>query len=618
MTGCTQLGAVYRGAGECEFCVWAPLLDHVQVHILTPEDHYVPLRKNAAGYHTAVTKCEPGSLYKYQLPDENEWPDPASRSQPQGVHGPSEVIDLQTPEQPITWPGIALKDYIIYELHVGTFSASGDFDGIIPQITHLKELGVTAVELMPIAAFPGRRNWGYDGVYPYAVQESYGGPEGLKRLVDALHENGLAVILDVVYNHFGPEGNYLSNFGPYFTDRYCTPWGMALNFDGPYSDHVRRFFIENGLYWVTNFGIDALRLDAVHGITDFSAFHLLEEMTAAIHERAQTLRRRIHVIAESDLNDARLVRSRELGGYGLDAQWNDDFHHAVHALLTGESTGYYSDFGKINHLARGYSNGYVYADDYSVFRRRRHGNSSKAVPAERFVVFSQNHDQIGNRMLGERLSELADTEAVKAGAAVVLLSPNIPLLFMGEEYAETARFPYFVDHSDEALLAAVQEGRKLEFSGFEWEVEPPIPHSEDIFQSAKLNLDLAREGVHKSIFDFYKELIHLRKTLLALQFPSKDRMEVIGYEPQKIMLVRRWYQSAEVVMVFHFGKNNRVLNFPFPQGDWTALMDSADEKWSGPGSKAPEAIGSDNEVTLELSPFQLLLYERKDTERSER
>ena len=316
---------------------------------------------------------------------------------------------------------------MLYELHVGTFTAQGTFDAIVPHLDELKDLGITSIELMPVAQFPGDRNWGYDGVYPFAVQNSYGGPEGLKRLVNACHQRGLAVTLDLVYNHLGPEGNYLQDFGPYFTDRYRTPWGSAINFDGPESDEVRRFFIENALYWVTEFRVDALRLDAVHGIFDFSALHFLQELAAAVHEQAEQLNRRIYVIAESDLNDVRIVRSPELGGYGLDAQWNDDFHHALHTLLTGERTGYYEDFGRIQDLAKAFAEGFVYSGAYSPARRRRHGNSSKDLAAPRFVVFAQNHDQVGNR---HRLSALVSFEWLKLAAAVVLLSPFIPLLFI--------------------------------------------------------------------------------------------------------------------------------------------------------------------------------------------
>jgi maltooligosyltrehalose trehalohydrolase len=411
-----------------------------------------------------VQGVKPGTRYFYRLDGNTERPDPASKFQPEGVHGPSQVIDPHFVWEELHWSGIPFSHYVLYELHVGTFTAQGTFDAIVPHLDELKDLGITSIEIMPVAQFPGDRNWGYDGVYPGAVQNSYGGPEGLKRLIDACHQRGLAVTLDVVYNHLGPEGNYLCDFGPYFTDRYHTPWGAAINFDGPDSDAVRRFFIENALSWVTEFRLDALRLDAVHGIFDFSALHFLQELAAAVHEQAERLNRRIYVIAESDLNDVRLVSSPELGGYGLDAQWNDDFHHALHTLLTGERTGYYEDFGRIQDLAKAFAEGFVYSGAYSPARRRRHGNTSKDLAADRFVVCAQNHDQVGNRLKGDRLSALVSFEGLKLAAAVVLLSPFIPLLFMGEEYGETAPFPYFVSHSDPDLIEVVRRGRRAEFA----------------------------------------------------------------------------------------------------------------------------------------------------------
>jgi len=400
------LGAVYLGGGRSRFTVWAPRARRVEVLLLSPEERVADLEEKD-GYHQATLEgVEPGSLYLYSLDGRIERPDPASRFQPKGVHGPSQVVDPAFPWADSCWSGIPLKDYVIYEIHVGTFTAQGTFEAVIAHLDELKDLGITAVELMPVAQFPGDRNWGYDGVYPFAVQDSYGGPAGFKALVNACHQKGVAVVLDVVYNHLGPEGNYLRDFGPYFTDRYRTPWGEAVNFDGPQSDEVRRFFIENALHWITEFHADALRLDAIHAILDFSAQPFLEDLTLAVKEQTEHLNRQVHLIAESDLNDTRPIRSRERGGFGLDAQWNDDFHHAVHTLLTGERAGYYRDFGRVEGLAKAWREGFIYSGEYSVHRRRRHGNSSRPIPARRFVVFAQNHDQVGNRMRGERLSFL--------------------------------------------------------------------------------------------------------------------------------------------------------------------------------------------------------------------
>ena len=421
------LGATYLEGGQCGFLVWAPLINRVEVHILSPEERIVPLKKVSRGYHYGVVPgVKPGTRYFYRLDGNTERPDPASRFQPEGVHGPSQVIDPHFVWEELHWSGIPFSHYVIYELHVGTFTAQGTFDAIVPHLDELKDLGITSIMIMPVAQFPGDRNWGYDGVCPFAVQNSYGGPEGFKRLIDACHQRGLAVILDVVYNHLGPEGNYFHDFGPYFTDQYRTPWGPAINFDGPDSDEVRRFFIENALSWVTEFRLDALRLDAVHGIFDSSALHFLQELAATVHEQAERLNRRIYVIAESDLNDVRIVRSPELGGYGLDAQYNDDFHHALHTLLTGERIGYYKDFGRLQDLAKAFAEGFVYSGAYSPTRRRRHGNTSKYLAAPQFVVFAQNHDQVGNRRSAQRLGLLRRAEAGGGcGAPVAFHTPAV-------------------------------------------------------------------------------------------------------------------------------------------------------------------------------------------------
>lgn len=606
-----SLGARYLGDGRCRFCVWGPLADSIEVQIVAPRERIVPLEKGPKGYHRAILDgVEPGSLYLYRLDGTTERPDPVSRSQPQGVHGPSQVVDPHFAWQDRHWFSLRLEDYILYELHVGTFTSEGTFDGIIPHLDTLKEVGITAVELMPVAQFPGNRNWGYDGVYPFAVQNSYGGPEGLRRLVSVCHQRGLAVVLDVVYNHLGPEGNYLADFGPYFTGRYRTPWGTAINFDGPHSDGVRRFFIENALYWITEFHIDALRLDALHAILDMSAHPFLEELANAVRDQAERIGRRVYLIAESDLNDTKLIRSQELGGYGLDAQWNDDFHHALHTLLTGESSGYYQDFGNLSHLVKAFAEGYIYSGQYSAYRRRCHGNSSKHLAARQFVVCSQNHDQVGNRMFGERLSQLVPFDGLKLAAGVVLLSPFIPLLFMGEEYGEPAPFPYFVSHSDPELVEAVRRGRAEEFAAFAWKGEPPDPQDEATFLQAKLDHKLRHDGQHKILFDFYKELVRLRITLPSLTSLSKEAMEVSGYERQKILFVRRWSGDDEVFMVFNFGDTEDSITLPVPEGRWRRVLDSADERWKGNGTSLPDQLISDGEVTLRLRSRAFALFGR--------
>ncbi len=606
------LGATCLGDGRCAFCVWAPLSQRVEVHVLSPGEQGCVLDRDERGYHHGVLEdVEPGSRYVYRLDGGKERPDPASRFQPEGVHGPSQICLSDFPWEDSAWVGLPLKENILYELHVGTFTQEGTFDAVIPHLDELKELGITALELMPVAQFPGERNWGYDGVYPFAVQNSYGGPWDLKTLVNACHRKGLAVVLDVVYNHLGPEGNYFWDYGPYFTDRYQTPWGSAINFDGPESDHVRRYFIENALYWIHEFHVDALRLDAVHAIFDFSAFPFLEELAQRVHQETERTDRRIHLIAESALNDTRLIRPPERGGFGLDAQWNDDFHHSLRTVLTGERDGYYRDFGSLHHLAKAHREGFAYSGAYSAFRRRRHGRSSKDIPAQRFVVFDQNHDQVGNRRSGERLSVSLSFEALKLCAGCVLLSPYVPLLFMGEEYAEKAPFPYFVSHSDPGLIEAVRKGRKEEFASFKWQGEPPDPQSEETFLSAKLDHSLKNGKAHRTLLGFYKELIVLRRENEALAHLSKETMEVTAIEREGVLLVRRWKGLQEWAMVYHFGKNKASCAVPLPEGRWIKRLDSADVRWLGPGSLIQEEIGSGKEVHLELQPESFLVLKKE-------
>ncbi|MDD4238784.1 MAG: malto-oligosyltrehalose trehalohydrolase [Desulfotomaculaceae bacterium] len=611
MTGKVSLGAIYMGDGRCRFTVWAPLADQVAVHIVSPRERLAPLARGERGYYQGeVTDIEPGNLYYYLLDGKKERPDPASRRQPQGVHGPSQVVDPQAfiwTDQ--SWFGPARQDLVFYELHVGTFTPEGAFEAVIPHLEGLKELGVTAVEIMPVAQFPGSRNWGYDGVNPFAAQNSYGGPEGLKSLVDSCHQHGLAVFLDVVYNHLGPEGNYLRDFGPYFTDRYLTPWGQALNFDGPGSDEVRRFFIENALYWLTECHIDGLRLDAVHAINDMSALHFLEELAATVRHAGDKLARRVYVVAESDLNDPRLIRPRAVGGYGLDCQWSDDFHHALHALLAGEQGGYYRDFGQLQHLVRALRLGYVFTGQYSTYRQRRHGRKTHLCETSQFVVFTQNHDQVGNRAWGERLSQLVSFDRLKLAAAMLLLSPFIPLIFMGEEYGETAPFFYFTSHSDPDLVEAVRQGRREEFVSFGWAGDVPDPQDEATFLRSRLEHSLCRQDRHATLYRLYRELLLLRRELPELS-GINNNMEVapIGREP--VLLWRRWDDNEEFCAVFSFNIEESNISLPLSAGFWHKLLDSAEEQWLGDGSKVAAAYESPGEVRLILSPLACLLFKR--------
>ncbi len=612
MSGCFPLGAHFQGEQQCSFQVWAPKAGKLELCLEAPHERIVPLKPTGEGYHEALVEgVGPGTNYWFRLNDRHKRPDPVSRFQPDGVHGPSQIVDPDFPWQDQGWFGVPLRDYIIYELHVGTFTAAGTLDAVIPNLPELKELGVTAVELMPVAQFPGSRNWGYDGVFPYAVQNSYGGPPGLKRLVDACHQTGLAVILDVVYNHLGPEGNYLSDFGPYFTDRYRTPWGSALNFDGELSDEVRRFFLENALYWQTEFHVDALRLDAVHAIKDFSAVPFLQQLARTTREKAEQFNRRFYLIGESDLNDCRIINPEALGGYGLDAQWSDDFHHCLHVLLTGEQDGYYADFGGVRQLGRIFSQGWAYSGEHSKVRKRAHGNLPRFNSARQFVVFSQNHDQIGNRMRGERLSRLSDLEGLKLAAGTVLLSPFIPLLFMGEEYGEPAPFQYVISHTDPQLVEAVRAGRRQEFADFGWQGQLPDPQAEATFKECILNRGLCQtEESHGLLYAFYRRLIQLRKELPALARAEKDSLELVARETERILRVLYLAETELVLALFCFSSETVSASLDAPAGTWVRLLDSASPKFGGPGSELPERMNSAGRIELNLPPMSVSVFQR--------
>jgi maltooligosyltrehalose trehalohydrolase len=512
------------------------------------------MRHGREGWWTTDAEFASGTDYKFSLGGDTPLPDPRSGWQPQGVDGPSRIVDPAS----FGWADAGfqarpLASAVIYEAHIGTLSDDGTFEGAIAHLDHLVSLGVTHLELMPVAEFSGDRGWGYDGVDLYAPHHAYGGPEGLARLVDAAHSRGIAVILDVVYNHLGPAGNYLARFGRYFSDRYRTPWGDAVNFDGAGSDEVRRFFIDNALMWLRDYHFDALRLDAVHAIFDMSANHFLEQLASEVHTLGGALGRHLSVIAESDLNDPRLIRSLEAGGYGLDAQWSDDFHHALHSVLTGETSGYYADFGTLDDLATTLVQGYRYAGDYSPFRQRRHGRPSPALDGRRLLGYLQNHDQIGNRAVGERSSALMSPGRLMIGAAVVLTAPFVPMLFQGEEWAASTPFQYFTDHHDQELGAAVSKGRREEFEAFGWDPENvPDPQSVETFERSKLRWDEPSTAEHARLLEFHRRLIELRRAYPDL---SDGRLEYVGVEFDED---ERWlsFTRGRVTVAFNIGESD--------------------------------------------------------------
>jgi maltooligosyltrehalose trehalohydrolase len=503
------LGLNFTGGGRSEFLLWSPLSDSIE--LVVNDSLVLEAGKRKFGYwHLATDRIIPGDLYMVRVNGDKSYPDPASLAQPGDVHGPSQAVDLAAFKwNDDNWKGLD-EENIFYELHTGTFTPEGTFNGIAGKIEYLKQLGINTLELMPVAQFPGPRNWGYDGVFPYAVQYSYGGVNGLRNLVNECHNNGLAVVLDVVYNHIGPEGNYLSRFGPYFTSEYKTPWGAAINFDMQWSDGVRHFFIENMLMWLRDFHIDGLRLDAVHAIKDFSAKHMIMELRENADELEKLTGRNYLLAGEIDLNDTRFIKGYDAGGYNLDKQWCDEFHHALHSLITGERQGYYSDFGELRHLVKSFNSAFVYDGTWSEHRKRTFGSSTAGIPGNKFIVFIQNHDHIGNRMLGERIGTLISEDKLRLAAGAMFISPFVPLIFMGEEYNEKNPFLYFTSHSDKNLVNAVSKGRRQEFPSFFDSDNFPEPQSEKVFQSSVLTFDLT--GQRRKLFEYYRELIRLKKT----------------------------------------------------------------------------------------------------------
>lgn len=526
------------------FRLWAPKAERVRVRV---GEEKVPLERRASGWWEAeVAAAGPGTDYAYFLDGEDlALPDPRSFWQPQGVHGPSRILDQDGFQWTDGgWQPPPLASAILYELHIGTFTPEGTFDAAQAKLDSLKDLGITHVELMPVNSFPGGRGWGYDGVDLFAPQESYGGPEGLKRFVNACHAKGLAVLLDVVYNHLGPDGNYLGQFGPYFTGAHHTPWGDAVNLEGPGSHEVRRFFCDNALMWLRDYHSDGLRLDAVHAYIDRSAIHFMEQIAAEVHALEGETGRHFVVIAESDLNDPRVVRAREAGGYGMDAQWSDDFHHALVTVLTGDRNGYYADFGDLDQLAKALRAAFVYDGQYAPHRDRVHGAPVNNLPAWRFLGYSQNHDQVGNRAKGERLCHLTSVGRAKIAAALELTAPFVPMIFQGEEWAASSPFQYFTDHEPE-LGKLVSEGRRKEFASFGWDpAEVPDPQAQATFERSKLRWEERTQGQHAAMLEWYRKLIALRKSLPELRDGDLSRVQVRCSDAEQWLVMERGRASV--------------------------------------------------------------------------
>ncbi|MBV8810746.1 MAG: malto-oligosyltrehalose trehalohydrolase [Acidobacteriaceae bacterium] len=537
-----------------QFKIWAPSARTIGVKI---DSRIYPLETQSGGWWSAeVEEAGPGTDYWFVVDGSDPIPDPRSFFQPLGIHGPSRIIDHSFPWTDDQWQPKPLSSAIIYEMHVGTFTMTGTFASAMERLDYLVDLGITHVELMPVNEFSGDWGWGYDGVDLYAPHHAYGSPEDLKRLIDACHSKGLGAILDVVYNHFGPAGNYLNRFGPYFTDAYKTPWGPAINFDHKGSLQVRRFFAENALMWLRDYHFDGLRLDAVHAYYDRSAIHFLEYLSSEVDALASQLGRHLTLIAESDLNDPRVIQPREASGYGIDAQWNDDFHHTLHSVLTGETNGYYEDFGSLAQLAKALRCGYVYDGIYSVHRDRLHGRPVIGLSGRHFLGYSQNHDQIGNRPRGERLNQLVTPRRQKIAAALVFTSPFVPMLFQGEEFAASTPFQYFTHHRDPDLARQVSEGRRNEFSSFGWKPED-VPDPQDVatLERSKLNWEEISEACHREILDWYERLIALRRSKSQLTDGRLDAVEVRFDEDARWLAMER----GDIEVICNFGAERQRI-----------------------------------------------------------
>jgi maltooligosyltrehalose trehalohydrolase len=566
--------------GGVVFRVWAPKAE--KLYVLLENEEAVALQKREDGFFEhKVDGVGPGTRYAYQFFDGRYRSDPAARFQEGSVHSFSTVFDSAFEWSDDHWKGMDLSQAVFYEIHTGAFSSEGTLDAIIGRLKKLRKLGVNAVELMPLAAFDGNRGWGYDGVLLYCVHSAYGGPRALQRLVNAAHSEGLAVFLDVVYNHLGPSGNYLNEFGPYFTSRYKTPWGDAFNYDGPNSKPVREFVIQNALTWVRDFHIDGLRLDAIHSIYDDSPKHIVGEINERVQEWASKAGRKIQVIAESDLNDPRVIYEAKEGGWGLAAQWSDDFHHSLHTLLTGERNGYYADFGELSDLAQAFRQSYVYTGQYSPFRGQARGAPIGRVPGKKFVVAAQNHDQIGNRAMGDRLAASLAPEALRLAATAVLMSPFLPLLFMGEEYSEFAPFQYFTSFPDAELGRMVCEGRRKEFQQFSWAQKVPDPQDLKTFQRSCIDFSKCEQKEFRGMWQYYYRLLRWRKLLNRSLEDEVENVEVIPVDSsfsspsspsQGVLVVKRKSPFLDVLLVLHFSDQPGRLQLPL--GNWRVLLDS--------------------------------------------
>jgi maltooligosyltrehalose trehalohydrolase len=597
-----RVGATYN-QNNCEWTVWAPKATNVKL-ALEESKQLIDMTKAENGYWaTHLEQVKPELDYRFQLDSQPPKPDPASHFQPKGVFGPSRTINHEKYVWKDTaWKGLDFKELVFYEVHVGTFTLEGTFKAMQNRIVELADFGINAVELMPVTQFSGSRGWGYDGVFPFSVQNSYGTPDDLKALIDNCHTHGIAVFLDFVYNHIGPEGNILNDYAPYFTTEHMTTWGPTINVDGINSDGVRNYFLENTLHWFRDYHIDGIRLDAILWIADKSPKHFLAQLNQAVAQYGKQTERKVYMVAESGYNEPAVLTPTDTGGYGFNAQWLDDYHHALFSLLTGENRSYYEDFTKREHLVDALTNAYVYVKKPPEFRRRLAEESFRQIPADMFVVFSQNHDQIGNRLLGDRLTCIAGLEAAKVAAGLILLSPYVPLLFMGEEYGETTPFMFFSDYQDKGLSDAIREGRRKEFTEFHWTGEVPDPQSPQCFIDSKIKWENRNQGINAKIATYYKTLLSLRKQVPALQI-GEDRNIKTVTKQGKVLLIEKQKTTSKAYIIANLGKQTQILQAQFDENSKKNL-DSTDPIFGGTGVSLPEKPAK----SMSVSGFCFAVY----------
>jgi maltooligosyltrehalose trehalohydrolase len=602
-----RIGPNFQKNGKCKFTVWAPNVSNIALHIVYPENKLIPLRKKKNSYWVCkMENIDSNCLYYYRINKTIERPDPASKFQPYGVSGPSQVlVHSDFVWQDENWQGCKFKKLVIYELHVGTFSSIGTYHGVISKLNYLVDLGVNCIELMPVAEFSGSRNWGYDGVFLFAPHNSYGTPSELKELVQACHLNGLSVILDVVYNHLGPEGSGLDIYGPYLSTKNITPWGKAFNFTEKYNKDVRNYFFENAFSWLRDYHFDVLRIDSIDNICKYGATSFLKDLNKKVKELSKHLGNKKFLIAESDMNDPDIITPIKKGGIGFKAQWSNEFHHFNHTILTGERDGYYSQYGKMENLVS-------FIKEKSVFHSKHKNNQNQEksfsnCKPQQFIIYLQNHDQIGNRPYGERLSSLVGIEAQKLAAGLMFIMPHIPLLFMGEEYAEDAPFLFFIDYQSEKLLSQIGINREKEFAGFISSAIPNNPSNLLAFTNSRLKWFSVEDKKNFTMFNYYKSLILLKKSHPVLRMHKNSRISVSCKSNSRVILFKRWWKEKQILAIMNFSKSPMQINIPFKKGKWSKILDSSDTYWAGKGSEIPKEIDSGN-MKIMMQALSIVIF----------